>query len=47
MNKTEDEVVRLTAECLTRYWKRDSTFIFSHCAPKIVSGSVHDRMNIF
>lgn len=36
MNKTEDEVVRLTAECLTRYWKRDSTFIFSHCAPKIV-----------
>lgn len=36
MNKTEDEVVGLTAECLTRYWKRDSTFIFSHCAPKIV-----------
>lgn len=36
MNKTEDEVVRLTAECLTRYWKRDYTFIFSHCAPKIV-----------
>lgn len=36
MNKTEDEVVSLTAECLTRYWKRDSTFIFSHCAPKIV-----------
>ena len=36
MNKTEDEVVSLTAECLTRYWKRDYTFIFSHCAPKIV-----------
>ena len=36
MNKTEDEAVRLTAECLTRYWKRDYTFIFSHCAPKIV-----------
>ena len=36
MNKTEDEVVRLTAECLTRYWKRDYTFTFSHCAPKIV-----------